>query len=106
MGDIMTTHNRYVRVHCGSAHVKGRARMYRYYIASLFTPVLDGKGRVYYHNAGISTEPRRSRKLVDQDATRLAQRFNARVIPGYGSLHNQRPSTVRRILDVLGIMEE
>ena len=78
-----------VKIHCGSAHVKGSARNYRYVVASLFEVAERKSGGHYWKNTGISTTPRRSDKLAQQDALELAAKHGADFIDGYGSLHGQ-----------------
>ncbi len=83
---------RLVRVHCGAAHVSGRARRYKYVVASLFVPKKrKADGHWVYVNSGVSTQPRRSRVACDRDAQQLADDHDAVLMGGYGSLHNQEP---------------
>ena len=81
-----------VKVHCGSAHVKGKARKYPYFIASLFESRVNARGEVIWVNTGKFTSPRRSFKLATEDAKVLAQEHAAVFLEGYGSLHNKRLS--------------
>jgi len=85
MNNILT---RVVKVHCGSAHVRGKARLYPYYISSLFTIYTNYLGELKYKNTGISSYPRRSYKLCKKDAETLAKKHKATFLEGYGSLHN------------------
>ena len=78
-----------VRVHCGSAHVSGRARNYAYLVASLYRPYTTRDGRQVYRYAGKDTSPRRSYRLACQDAAKLAEECGAVVLPGTGALHNR-----------------
>ena len=82
--------NRVVRVQCGSAHVRGKARNYRYVMASLFVTRRTKSGHVVWHNTGISGPPRRSFDAATRDALALAAEHGASVREGYGSLHNRR----------------
>ena len=77
-----------VRVHCGSQFVQGKARGYRYYVASLFVAYKAKNGRLLWRNSGIHTHPRRSRRLAANDGQELAQQHGVSFLPGYGSLHN------------------
>ena len=78
-----------VKVHCGDAHVKGRAKNYRYYISSLFKLRKTKDGRLIFENTGVSTHPRRSFRLCEEDGLELAEKYNAAFAYGYGSLHNE-----------------
>lgn len=79
-----------VTVHCGSAHVKGKARNFSYYIASLFIPRKTSSGKWIYNNSGIHTKPRRSFNLCVNDAKDLVSKFPmCEFVEGYGSLHNK-----------------
>ena len=82
MGDL------HVKVHCGSSHVRGRAKRYPYYVASLFDQKVTKAGKLVYKNTGIHTYPRRSMNLAIADAINLANEHQAIVHKGYGSLHN------------------
>lgn len=86
-----------VKVHCGSAHVKGNARKYRYYVASLFVVHVTSDGRRVWRNSGNSTFPRRSLDLCRKDAKAFALIHGAMYIPGYGSLHNTSADPVLSI---------
>jgi len=78
-----------VAVHCGSGYVKGKARNFPYYVASLFIPRKKKNGAWIYVNSGIHTYPRRSSTLCYEDAEKLAKEYPmCSVIHGYGSLHN------------------
>ena len=80
-----------VKVHNGNAHVKGRARCYKYYVASLFIPVQTKGGYWIYKNSGIHTYPRRSLRLAIQDGEKLAKKYPiCKFVDGYGSLHNKK----------------
>lgn len=77
-----------VKVHCGSSHVKGKARKYPYFLASLFEAV-SGKAGYRWINSGKTTLPRRSQKLAEADGRALAEAHGAEFVKGYGSLHNK-----------------
>ncbi len=80
-----------VKVHCGSGHVQGRARQFPYFVSSLFVPYKTKAGHWVYRNSGVTTHPRRSIKLCEQDGKELAEKFPmCSFEAGYGSLHNQR----------------
>lgn len=79
-----------VRVHCGSAHVKGKARSYAYFVASIFKTKTTWDGRLIWVNTGINTKPRRSMEKCEREGQDLAQVIDAMFIEGYGSLHNQK----------------
>lgn len=81
--------NKAVKVHCGSSHVKGNARNYRYYVASLFVEKKTKQGKSIWVNVGETTYPRRSYSLAESDGMSLANQNNAQFIFGYGSLHNK-----------------
>lgn len=86
----MSTPNIYVvKVHCGSAHVKGKARNYKYYVSSLFKLRKTKDGRLIFQNTGVSTHPRRSYDFCIEDGLRLAEEWDAVFAFGYGSLHNE-----------------
>jgi hypothetical protein len=87
----MTKNIYFVKVHCGSAHVRGKARNYPYYVASLFKLKRAKDGHLYFVNTGISTYPRRSNLLATKDGIYLAANNDALFCPGYGSLHNTKP---------------
>lgn len=78
-----------VKVHCGSAHVRGQARSYRYFVASLFVTRQTKGGSLVWANTGRSTHPRRSRRLAEADGRELARHHAATFTEGYGSLHNR-----------------
>ena len=80
---------RLVRVHCGSAHVRGRARKYSYYIASLFLPRMAKNGKLIYYNAAKLAGPFRSQLKTEREARRCAMDKRAIFVEGYGSLHNK-----------------
>lgn len=40
-----------VKIHCGSAHVRGNARRYPYVVASLFIARITKDGRTVWENA-------------------------------------------------------
>ena len=86
-----------VKVHCGAAHVKGRAKNYRYYISSLFKLRKTKDGRLIFENTGVSTHPRRSFRLCEEDGLELAEKYNAAFEYGYGSLHNQPISQYKKL---------
>jgi hypothetical protein len=77
-----------VKIHCGSAHVHGKAKQYPYVVASLFYSRLTKKGKMIWYNTGKNTAPRRSLKLCKADAEEFARSQLAMFIDGYGSLHN------------------
>lgn len=79
-----------VRIHCGSAFVRGAARRWRYFVASLFEARETKAGHMVWRNSGETTQPRRSRRLCEEDARALAHEHGAEYVPGYGSLHNER----------------
>lgn len=84
-----------VAVHCGSAFVKGKARNYRYYIASSFTLHQCKNGKLVWVNTGIHTNPRRSFNLCKDDAVSLASKYKelgleVKVEKTYGSWHNRK----------------
>jgi hypothetical protein len=55
--------HRVVRVHCGSAHVSGRARQFRYVAASLFETAVTADGRYVYRNTGLVCGPRTAARI-------------------------------------------
>lgn len=77
-----------VKVHCGSAYVKGEARKYAYFIASLFTEYRTVDGRTIWRKTKVVVGPRRSKKMVEELARAAAVEECATFVPGYGSLHN------------------
>jgi hypothetical protein len=84
-----------IAVHCGSAHVSGKARNYRYYVASAFTLRQCKNGSLVWFNTGNTTYPRRSRRVCEKDANELAKEYsclglNTEVLKTYGSLHNKK----------------
>ena len=80
---------RVVKVHCGSGYVRGSARKWRYYVASLFFSRKTKDDRLIWYNSGEVTHPRRSLVLAQEDGRKLARTYDAMYEPGYGSLHNQ-----------------
>jgi hypothetical protein len=78
-----------VRVHSGSAFVRGKARKYKYFVASLFTVKTTKNGKNVFVNSGINTSPRASFRLAEEDGRLLAQTYDAVFADGYGSLHNK-----------------
>jgi len=78
-----------VRIHCGSAHVKGRARQWRYLVASLFVARPRARdGVLIWFNSGFSTAAYRGEGIANRAAAALAARHGATLLPGYGSLHH------------------
>lgn len=82
--------NRVVKIHCGSAFVRGKARRYPYFVASLFVKQQNKDGSWRWVNSGCTTTPRRSIRVTWEDAQRLAKRRGATFMGGYGSLHNKK----------------
>ena len=80
-----------VRVHCGSAYVRGNARRYRYLIAQLFELVQRASGRQSFQATGIVVGPFRSAVKCETEGRRLAAKYGAQYVPGYGSLHGADP---------------
>lgn len=80
--------NRAVKVHGGAAYVRGKARKYPYFVASLFVKRQSANGQWRWVNSGIHTRPRRSLKLAESDGAWLAKRRGATLVEGFGSLHN------------------
>lgn len=82
-----------VKVHSGSGHVRGNARRYRYYVASLFEPVPakgDKSGERYvWRNTGQHVGPFTSLAKTEREARKWAEEIGATFEPGYGSLHNK-----------------
>ncbi len=81
--------------HCGSAFVKGKARKYRYFIASVFSIKKCKSGKFVWYNIGKHTYPRRSFKLCLDDAIELSNKYkelglDTEVIMKYGSWHNKK----------------
>lgn len=88
-------HTPAVKVHCGSAHVRGIARRYPYYVASLFHVALTTDGRAIYRNSGECVGPFRSQEKAARLGKELAEQHEATFCPGYGSLHNAPVSAVK-----------
>lgn len=61
----------FVKVHCGSSHVKGRARSYPYYVASPFSARITKRKHIIYENKGLVCGPFRSYKKCE----RIAQEY-------------------------------
>lgn len=79
-----------VKVHCGSAHVKGKAREYAYFVASVFETHETKEGSLIWINTGISTNPRRSFSKAEREGRELASEHGCDFKSGYGSLHNKK----------------
>ena len=90
-----------VKVHCGSAHVRGAAKNYRYYVASLFKIRKTKDGRLIFVNSGKTTHPRRSINLCKEDGLELAEKYGAAFMGGYGSLHNQDATENEDIVNLM-----
>ena len=78
-----------VKVCCGSAHVKGTARKYPYYIAQVFEPQPRKDGIVTFRSTGRVVGPFRSQEKAEREGRALAEREHAEFVPGYGSLHGK-----------------
>jgi len=79
-----------VKVHCGSAYVKGAARKYRYLIAQVFEPKKRKRdGIVTYRATGIIVGPFRSEAKAIREGKVLATVNQAVFVYGYGSLHGK-----------------
>lgn len=78
-----------VKVHCGSAHVKGTARKYSYFVASLFESFCSTAGKILWRNTGASTAAFRSMAKAEREGRALASQRGAIFVEGYGSLHHQ-----------------
>lgn len=78
-----------VKMHCGSAHVRGKAKNYKYLVCSLFESKTTKDNRLIWINTGISTQPRRGNLVCIEDGKELAEQKKAKFIDGYGSLHNK-----------------
>lgn len=78
-----------VKVHSGSAHVRGKARNYPYFVASLFEAATGATGKQYWVNTGIHVGPFRSAKKAARAGERLAGERGAEFMGGYGSLHRR-----------------
>ncbi len=87
---------RCVKMHCGSAHVKGKAKQYRYYICSVFRLKRTKTRKLIWVNTGENTYPRRSPRLCSLDGKELARHKGCMFVEGYGSLHNQSFESVVR----------
>ena len=70
-----------------SAHVRGRARRYPYFIAQLFVARPRVRGGVTYRATGVVAGPYRSRAKAERGGRRLAGEHHATFRPGFGSLH-------------------
>ena len=82
-----------VKIHCGSAYVKGRARTYRYVIAQLFIASPRQRDGIYtYRSTGVVAGPFRGWNKAQRAAKELAERHGAEFIEGYGSLHGKEAS--------------
>ena len=86
-----------VKVHCGSAHVRGNARNYAYHVASVFERRETRDGRPIWSNTGRSTHPRRSFNLATADGRALAESTGATFVDGRGSLHNRPVATSHQL---------
>lgn len=78
-----------VKVHSGSAHVRGAARNYPYYVASLFEAVTHDSGKQTWRNTGVHVGPFRSARKAAALGEALAAERGAEFVAGYGSLHNR-----------------
>lgn len=78
-----------VKVHSGSAHVRGKARNYPYFVASLFEAVTGAAGQQYWVNTGVCVGPFRSARKTADAGRRLAEERGAEFLNGFGSLHHQ-----------------
>lgn len=83
-----------IKPHCGSHHVRGKAKAFPYYVCSVFKQHKCKNGKIVWKNTGHSTYPRRSFGLCVQDGYELAKEYEKSgkeidVDDRYGSLHNQ-----------------
>ena len=78
-----------VKTHCDNAHVRGKARSYRYFVSSLFSSKTTLSGKLIWVNTGMHSQPRRSIKLAEADGQAMARYYLAMWMDGYGSLHNK-----------------
>ncbi len=78
-----------VRVHCGSAYVRGKARKYAYYIAQVFRPTQRKDGIITLRSTGIVVGPYRSFQKATREGRELAREHQAIFVDGYGSLHGK-----------------
>lgn len=76
-----------VSTHSGSAYVKGKARRYSYWVASVFETKNLKNGKTVFVNTGIHTHPRRSITLCVEDGRELAKENNCSFIDKRRSLH-------------------
>ena len=97
---VPTPHRCKVRIHCGSAYVRGNARNYRYVIAQLFMPRQRADGVWTYRSTGIIAGPFRGEKKCLTAALKLAAEHDADFIKGYGSYHG-KPVPVREELPLI-----
>lgn len=82
-----------VKVHTAGNRVKGRARRYPYYVASLFEPV-SAKGddtgeRFVWRNTGRYVGPFTSLAKTEREGKAWAEELGVDFAPGIGSLHNE-----------------
>lgn len=78
-----------VRVACGSAHVRGNARKWQYFIATVFVPKTRKDGVTTYRAAGVVAGPNRSFEKTIREAKEAAAKHDADYVEGYGSLHGK-----------------
>ena len=86
--DLSQLMERCVRIHCGSAYVKGAARNYRYVIGQLFVAKRRADGVLTLRATGQIVGPFRGWDKTEAAARELAAQHGAEFVPGYGSLHN------------------
>jgi hypothetical protein len=78
-----------VKVVGANQFVRGHAAKYPYYAAVLYRTRLTKDGRLIWVSTGTHSQPRRSRRLAEQDAQEFAREQEAMLLPGNRSLHNQ-----------------
>jgi hypothetical protein len=78
-----------VKVVGANQFVRGTAARYPYYAAVLYRARTTKDGRLIWASTGTHSQPRRSRRLAEQDAQEFAREQEAMLLPGTRSLHNQ-----------------
>lgn len=88
-----------IRIHCGSSLVKGPARKYSYFVASLFESRTTKKGKVVFKNSGLVAGPFRSLRKTEKEAIDWCENNSIEFVKGYGSLHNKECLVQNSLMD-------
>ena len=79
-----------VKIMCGSAYVKGRARRFRYMVSKIFNEYMTKKGYIVYKAGELLAGPYRSYEKLKRETVSICRERNLEFREGYGSLHNLR----------------